>query len=98
MRKKIFNIITRREFSGPTGMAYHGQACNSVQHHASAVAAKITGTEPGGKHMAVQARQLAVQPRLQILRPYRRIVLRCLEQPHRPTVENNVHRTQKMGS
>ena len=78
-------------------MAYHGQARDPVQHHAFALAPRITGTEPRGKHMAVHARQLVVQPGFQIIRRYRRPELRGLEQPHRSGLENHVHRSQEMG-
>src|SRR5476651_1435741 len=43
-------------------------------------------------------RQLALQPRLQILRRYRRSLLLRLEYPCRPTLEDHVHRTAPMGA
>ena len=79
-------------------MAYHGQARDPAQHHAFALAAKVSRAEPRGEYLAVHTRQLAVQPGFQIIRRYRRPVLRGLEQPHRSAVENHVHRATQMGS
>ena len=45
-----------------------------------------------------QARQLVVEPDLQILRRHRRAVLPSLEQPHRPTMEDHVPRHAQMGA
>ena len=59
---------------------------------------KCPELNPGRKHLAVYARQLALKPHLQILRRYRRPLLRCLEQAHRPPLENHVHRTAPMGT
>jgi len=78
-------------------MAYHGQARDPVQHHAHAFAAKVARAEPRGKYMAVHARQLVVKPDFQVIRRYRRPVLRSLEQTHRSTVEDHVYRTAGMG-
>jgi hypothetical protein len=36
-------------------------------------------TQPGREHLAVHARQLALEPRLHRLRRHRRSLLRCLE-------------------
>ena len=44
------------------------------------------------------ARQLVVEPDLQILRRHRRAVLPSLEQPHRPTMEDHVPRHAQMGA
>ena len=48
----------------------------------------------------IHARQLVVEPDLQILRRHRRAVLPSLEQPHRPTMEDHVprHANGRMGS
>ena len=54
--------------------------------------------EPGGECLAIHARQLVVEPDLQILRRHRRAVLPSLEQPHRPTMEDHVPRHAQMGA
>ncbi len=51
---------------------------------------------PVEKRLAVHARQLAVQPRLQLLRRHRRPLLRGLEQTRRSAMENHVDRTPQM--
>jgi hypothetical protein len=61
-------------------------------------AAQITGVEPGGKHLAVHARELALKPRLQVIRGYRRSLLLRLENPAGPTVEDHVDRKTQMGA
>ncbi len=45
-----------------------GQARNPRQHHPDAAAAQIAGTQSGRKHLAVHARQLALQSGLPLLR------------------------------
>ena len=49
-------------------------------------------------NIRVHARQLALEPRLQILRRYRRSLLRRLEQAHRSALEHHVHRIAPMGA
>jgi putative transposase len=58
---------------------------------------KMPGAEPAGKRLAVHARQLALEPNLQILRRHRRPLLRRLEQAHRSALAHHVHRTARMG-
>ena len=79
-------------------MVHHGQAHNSIKHHASATAAEIAGAQPGGKHMAVHARQLAIQPGLQIIRRDCGNMLRSMEQADRSTGEDHVHWIAQMGT
>jgi hypothetical protein len=55
-------------------------------------------TQPGRKYLAVHARQLAFEPRLQILRRYRRSLLLRLEYAPRPPLENYVNRAAPMGA
>ena len=47
-------------------MAYHRQAGYSYKHHIAAPATKIARVEPGREHLAVHARQLAIQQDLQL--------------------------------
>ena len=68
------------------------------QHHRPGAAATIARVEPGGECLAIHARQLVVEPDLQILRRHRRAVLPSLEQPHRPTMEDHVPRHAQMGA
>ena len=79
-------------------MAYNRQARDPVQHHASTLAAKVTGTEPGRKHLAVHARQLVIQQNFHILRDHRCPLLRSLEQTYRRAVDNHVDRNPEMGA
>ena len=67
------------------------------QHLAPAVATALTRTQQPGKYLAVHAPELAIKPRLQILRRYRRSLLLRLEHPHRSTLEDHVHRSSRMG-
>ena len=69
----------------------------AAQHHAHPIAGKVPGAEPAGKRLAVHARQLALEPHLQILRPNRRPLLRRLEQAHRSALADHVHRNARMG-
>ena len=71
---------------------------NPRQHHRPGAAATIARVEPGGECLAIHARQLVVEPDLQILRRHRRAVLPSLEQPHRPTMEDHVPRHAQMGA
>src|SRR5712672_1876626 len=79
-------------------MASVSKIAHSRQHHHSRPAAEIPRTQSGRKHLAVHARQLALEPHLQILRRYRRSLLLRLEYPRRPALENHVHRITPVGS
>ena len=68
------------------------------QHLAPAAAAALTRTQPARKHLAIHAGELAVEPRLQILRRNRRSLLLRLEHPHRSTLENHVHHSPRLGT
>src|SRR5271163_1340726 len=57
----------------------------------------MSRTESPRKHLAVHARQLALEPDLQILRRHRRSLLRRLEQAHRSALADHVHRNAPMG-
>src|ERR1035437_3988047 len=56
------------------------------------------GCSSGPMSLAVYARQLALEPHLQILRRYRRSLLLRLEYARRPTLENHVHRITPVGT
>ena len=79
-------------------LALDAQAGDPRQHHRPGAAATIARVEPGGECLAIHARQLVVEPDLQILRRHRRAVLPSLEQPHRPTMEDHVPRHAQMGA
>jgi len=50
------------------------------------------------EYLAVHARQLALEPRLHILRQHRRPLRLGLEQAGRPAVAHHVHRATQMGT
>src|ERR1700719_1085123 len=74
-----------------------GEASRPGQHHALAVAAEIARAQSGREHLAVHARQLALEPRLRILRRHSRSLLLRLEQAHRHALENHLHRNKRVG-
>src|ERR1700719_2176017 len=78
-------------------MACLEESFHPRQHHALAVAAEIARAQSGREHLAIHARQLALEPRLQILRRHPRSLLLRLEQAHRHALENHVHRDQRLG-
>jgi hypothetical protein len=55
------------------------------QHQHRAAAREVPRVEPAGEHLAVHARQLALQSDLHLLREHRRPLLRRLEQARPPT-------------
>jgi hypothetical protein len=59
---------------------------------------KMPRTQPGRERLAVHARELAVEPRLQILRRYPRSLLFRMESSHRSAVAHHVARPANMGS
>ena len=71
---------------------------NSNQLYHYPAAAEMPRTQPGRKYLPVRARQLAFEPRLQILRRYSRSLLLCLECTPRPPLENYFHRAMPMGA
>ena len=78
-------------------MACFQEAASARQHYSRSIAAKVTRVEPGRKYLVVHARQLALEPGLQILRRHPRSLLLRLEQAHRYALEDNVHRNKRMG-
>src|SRR5215813_12602397 len=68
------------------------------QHLAAATASPFARTQSPGKHLAVHAPELAIKPHLQILRRYRRPLLLCLEYADRPTLEDHVYRSARLGN
>ena len=67
------------------------------QHHHDAPAVKITGTQPGRKHLAVPARKLALKQNIPILQRHPRPLLLRLEQTYRAAIENYVNRIARLG-
>src|SRR3984893_18235555 len=78
-------------------MACLEESFHPRQHHALAVAAEIARAQSGREHLAIHARQLALEPRIQILRRHPRPLLLRLEQAHRHALENHDHRDQRLG-
>src|SRR5262249_46473451 len=66
------------------------------QYHHHSAAAEVPRAQPGRERLAVHARQLALQPHLQILRRSRRPLLRGMEQARRSALAHHVHRTAPM--
>ena len=84
---------------GRSGWLAHVDAPRrAAKHHHHRLAAEIPRAQPGGKRLAVHARQLALQPRLQILRRSRRPLLRGMEQARRSALAHHVHRIAPMGA
>src|ERR1700730_5152794 len=78
-------------------MACLEESFHPRQHHALAVAAEIARAQSGREHLAIHARQLALEPRLQILRRHPRSLLLRLEYARRHALENHVYRDQRLG-
>jgi len=78
-------------------MASLGRSDRSTQHHADPAARQMPRIEPAGERLAIHARQLAIEPDLQILRRHRRSLLRRLEQARGSTLENHVYRYARLG-
>src|SRR5262249_4707797 len=68
------------------------------QYHHHCAAAKMPRAQSSRKRLAVYARQLALEPRLQILRRSRRPLLQRLEQARRLALAHHVHWTAPMGA
>ncbi len=98
-RSQLLWRLERTPSSSSTrgGMACLEEAAGARQHHAPASALEIPRVEPSREHLAVHARQLAFEPRLQILRRHPRPLLLRMEQAHRYALENHVHRNKRMG-
>src|SRR5271170_1484972 len=67
------------------------------QYFAHAAAAARTRTQRPGKHLAIHATELALEPCLQIIRRYRRSLLLRLEHAHRSALEDHVRRAPRLG-
>src|SRR5262245_33548340 len=68
------------------------------KYHHHYAAAKMPRAQSGRKRLAVFARQLALEPRLQILRRSRRPLLQRLEQARQSALAHHVHWTAPMGA
>ena len=82
---------------GSGRMAHHRQTQSPEEPHHHPAAIARSGTEPGGKYLAVLARQLALQPRVRRLQCHRRCWMRSLEQAHRTARNHHINRNAKMG-
>src|SRR5262249_18141220 len=67
------------------------------QYHHHSAAATVPRAQPRRERLAGHARQLALQPHLQILRRSRRPLLCGMEQARRSALAHHVHRTAPMG-
>ncbi len=73
------------------------RSCRRPATSRSCLCPRNPRVEPSREHLAVHARQLAFEPRLQILRRHPRPLLLRMEQAHRYALENHVHRNKRMG-
>src|SRR3954447_6017225 len=79
-------------------MAWRQGAQGPEQHLLDAAAAARTRTQRPGKHLAVHAPELAVEPSVQIVRRYCGPLLLCLEHAHRSALEDHVYRPPRLGN
>ena len=82
-----------RTAGGSGRMAHLRTPGGAIQHHHRAVARQMSRAEPGRERLAVHARQLALKPRVPVLRRYRRPLLLRLEPTRRSALARHVHRT-----
>src|SRR5262249_44251624 len=78
-------------------MAWRERPQGPEQHLAPATAATCSRAQQPGKHLAVHAAELALEPHLQVLRRHRRSPLLRLEHPDRSTLENHVYCPPRLG-
>src|SRR3954454_22116801 len=79
-------------------MAHVEQACRSTKYHSHSAAAQMSGAQPRRECLAVHARQLTVEPCIQILYRYPRSLLLRMEQPHRSAMAHHVTRSARLGA
>src|SRR3954471_13218325 len=68
-----------------------------AKHHPRGAAVQVPGAEPGREHLAVHARELALEPHLQVLQRPPRPLLCSLEQARRPALAHHDHRPARLG-
>jgi hypothetical protein len=78
---------------------WHGGKVLKVPHNISLMPLPPARprTQRPGKHLALHATELALEPGLQILRRYRRSLLLRLEHAHRSALEDHVRRAPRLG-
>jgi hypothetical protein len=82
--------------TAPDGTPPPSSTCRATSRDLPAVAR--AGAESGREHLAVPARQLALQPRLRNLRCNHRSRLRRLAQTHRPARNHHLNRNARLGA
>src|SRR5262249_7101221 len=87
----------RHPLGRPSRLAHVDTPRRSGQHHHHSAATEMPRAKPGRKRLAVHARKLALEPRVQIIRRSRRPLLRGLEQARRSALAHHVHRIAPMG-
>jgi ribosome modulation factor len=88
------------------GIAGTARAANPYKgnSHAASIwfngwdAGQVPRTQCDRKPLAVRPRELALEPDLPIVRQRRRPLLPRMEQGHRSTLANHVHRTSRLGA
>ncbi len=88
----------RRAVRGSGGLARHREAKRVRKHDARPAAVQIARAQSSREHLAIHARQLALQPDLQKLRRHRRSLLLQLEQTGCVPMVDNVNRNARLGS
>src|SRR4029453_3330680 len=73
------------------------QAQGAGQHHPCAAPTPVAGAQSGGERLAIPARELDLEPGLQLLHGYPGSLLCGLEQAHRPTLAHHVARAPGLG-
>src|SRR3954447_4954587 len=68
-----------------------------AKHHPRGAAVQVPGAEPGREHLAVHARELALEPHLHVLQRPPRPLLCILEQARRPALAYHDHRPARLG-
>src|ERR1700689_3753641 len=96
---------TRRATRSPRGavrgssrLARHREAESARKHDAGPAAVQITRAQSRRKHLAIHARQLALEPDLEKLRRHRRSLLLQLEQARRTALAHYLNRNARLGS
>ena len=79
------------------GMAHVQAACRAGQHHGRPAAGQMSRIEPDRERLPVYAQQLTLKPCVRVLQGHHRSLLQRLEQPCRPTLARNGHRTTRLG-
>src|SRR5882762_8209277 len=87
----------RADHSRQGGMAHHPQAQAPGQPHPGSAAARLPGTECGGKHLAIPAPDLSLQSRVRNLHRNPRRLPERMAQPSQRARPHRVHCQPRLG-